>query len=144
MTDSQRFGVITGQFIRAHRLCSTLQNMKEAVKGVALAPMRRGYKRRELDRQWGKFLVQWWTAEEVRRGELRAWFRKMTSDVSRTVQRENGGIFGSSEKQDVGKVMCPFRKSCWYKDLACPFAHPEATQPKGKVSLVRKPLDPCN
>jgi hypothetical protein len=34
--------------------------------------MRRGYHRRELDRMWVKFLVQWWKAEEVRRGELGA------------------------------------------------------------------------
>ena len=84
--------------------------MKEAVKGVALAALRRGYKRRELDRQWGKFLVQWWKAEEVRRGELRAWFRKMSSEVSRTVQRENRGLFGPEQQQGAGKVMCRFRE----------------------------------
>jgi hypothetical protein len=137
VTDSQRIGVITGQFIRAQRLCSTLENMKEAVRGVALAALRRGYKRRELDRQWGKFLVQWWKAEEVRRGELRAWFRKMTSEVSRTVQRENRGIF-HPEEQGVGKTMCRFRERCWYKDRACPFAHPETKGSKGKGPTTNK------
>ena len=42
VTDSQRIGVITGQFIRAQRLCSKLENMKEAVRSVALAAFRRG------------------------------------------------------------------------------------------------------
>ena len=36
VTESQRIGVITGQFIRAQRLCSTLQTMKVTVKGVVL------------------------------------------------------------------------------------------------------------
>ncbi len=41
-------------------------------RGGRRASMRRGYHRRELDRMWVKFLVQWWKAEEVRRGELGA------------------------------------------------------------------------
>jgi hypothetical protein len=81
VTDSQRLGVIIGQFIRAQRLCSTLNKFKIAVQNVALAGMRRGYKRRELGRVWSKFLMQWWKAEEMRRGELQAWFRKMTQSV---------------------------------------------------------------
>ena len=144
VTDSQRIGVITGQFIRAQRLCSTLENMKEAVRGVALAAFRRGYKRRELDRQWGKFLVQWWKAEEVRRGELRAWFRKMTSEVSQTVQRENRGIFGTEvQEQGAGQVMCRFRERCWYKDRACPFAHPADRKQASKDSSTnnKEPAD---
>jgi hypothetical protein len=142
--DSQRIGVITGQFIRAQRLCSTLENMKEAVRGVALAAFRKGYKRRELDRQWGKFLVQWWKAEEVRRGELRAWFRKMTSEVSQTVQRENRGIFGKEvQEQGAGQVMCRFRERCWYKDRACPFAHPADRKQASKDSSTnnKEPAD---
>ena len=129
VTESQRIGVITGQFIRAQRLCSTLQTMKVAVKGIVLAAMRRGYKRRELDRVWGKFLAQWWTAEEVRRGELRSWFRKLTSMVGQTVQRENRGILIAGELEDGSKPMCQFRERCWYKDLACPFAHPTVRSP---------------
>ena len=62
ITDSQRMGVVTGQFIRAQRLCSTLRTFKEAVQNVVLAGMRTGYFRHELDRMWGKFLVNWWKA----------------------------------------------------------------------------------
>jgi DNA replication and repair protein RecF len=51
--------------------------------------MRRGYKRRELDHVWGRLLVRWWKAEEIQRGELRPWFRKMTSVVHLRVQQEN-------------------------------------------------------
>ena len=65
VTDSQRMGVVTGQFIRAQRMCSTLQKFKEAVQNVTLAAMRRGYFRAEMDRMWGKFLVQWWKAGVV-------------------------------------------------------------------------------
>ncbi len=52
-----------GQFIWAQRLCFTIEKMKEAVQIVVLSAKRRGYKRAELDRVWGKFLVQWWKAE---------------------------------------------------------------------------------
>ena len=96
ITDSQRMGVITGQFIRAQRLCSILQTFKMAVQGVVLAAMRRGYRRKELDRQWGKFLVDWWKAEETRRGELRSWFRKMTSAVHKKVLNELKGVESTS------------------------------------------------
>jgi hypothetical protein len=88
VTDSQRLGVLTGQFIRAQRVCSVMRTFKPAVQGVVLAAMRRGYKRKELDRMWGKFLYGWWKAEEWRRGELRAWFRKMTSWAKRTMADE--------------------------------------------------------
>ena len=77
VTDSQRLGVLTGQFIRAQRLCSVMPMFKDAIKNVVLAAMRRGYKKGELDRVWGKFLIEWWLAREVRRGELRAWFRRL-------------------------------------------------------------------
>jgi hypothetical protein len=88
VTDSQRLGVLTGQFIRAQRVCSVMRTFKPAVQGVVLAAMRRGYKRKELDRMWGKFLYGWWKAEEWRRGELRAWFRKMTAWAKRTMADE--------------------------------------------------------
>jgi hypothetical protein len=94
ITDSQRMGVITGQFIRAQRLCSVLHTFKQGVQGVVLAALRRGYKRGELDRMWGKFLVQWWKAEEIRRGELRSWFRKMSAVVNRQVRGEEVCRFG--------------------------------------------------
>ena len=122
VTDSQRIGVITGQFIRAQRLCSTLCTFKDAVQNVALAAMRRGYKRRELDRVWGKFLVSWWKAEEIRRGELRSWFRKMTVVVHKRVQQENLGQEQSTNQDQ--KRPCKFGNRCFWKEFACPFAHP--------------------
>ena len=45
VTDSQRIGVVTGQFIRAQRLCSVLGRFKKAVQDVAMAALRRGYKK---------------------------------------------------------------------------------------------------
>ena len=57
VTDSQRIGVITGQFIRAQRLCSVLPAFKVGVNQVVLVALRRGYKRGELERVWSKFLV---------------------------------------------------------------------------------------
>jgi hypothetical protein len=134
ITESQRLGVVTGQFIRAQRLCSTLEKMKQAVQGVVLACMRRGYHRRELDRMWGKFLLQWWKAEEVRRGELRAWFRKMTSVVHRTVQCEQKGI----ELPEDRGLPCRYGGKCWYKDKHCPFSHP-IEQSKGAQADTRPP-----
>ena len=120
VTDSQRIGVIMGQFIRAQRLCSVLRTFKEAVQNVTLAAMRRGYKRREMDRVWGKFLVQWWKAEEVRRGELRSWYRKMTRVVTKEVQRE---MQGQQPEELKERRMCQHGGKCWYKNLFCPFAH---------------------
>jgi hypothetical protein len=119
ITDSQRMGVITGQFIRAQRLCSVLSTFKAGVQGVILAAMRRGYKRGEVDRMWGKFLVQWWKAEEVRRGELRSWFRKMTVAVSRQVWNESRAMGCPMNPNDL----CRFGKSC--KRTECQFSHPK-------------------
>jgi len=134
VTDSQRIGVVTGQFIRAQRLCSTLHTFKEAVQNVTLAAMRRGYKRGELDRVWGKFLVQWWKAEEVRRGELRSWYRKVTSRVHKIVEQENRGI--EDAKLDSIKPKCKFGAKCMYKDFACPFEQQEGTmQPKATIKV---------
>jgi hypothetical protein len=141
VTDSQRMGVITGQFIRAQRLCNALRTFKEAVQNVALAAMRRGYKRRELDRMWGKFLVNWWKAEEMRRGELRSWFRKMTSRVHKTVQWENRG---QEQDHQLGQRECKHGSRCLYKTSACPFAHPAIrvpSAPKGDQEMV--PSEPA-
>ena len=117
VTDSQRMGVLTGQFIRAQRLCSTLQTFKEGVQNVVLAAMRRGYFRRELDRMWGKFLVDWWRAEELRRGELRAWFRKLTGMIKRRVTREINQL-ATTEKDREEQEPCGVGGG-WSKD-PCP------------------------
>ena len=124
VTDSQRIGVIMGQFIRAQRLCSTMAKFKTAVQNIVLAGMRRGYKRRELDRVWGKFLMQWWKAQEMRRGELRAWFRKMTQLVVKKVSKEFRGLEDGTDHYEEGKKDCKFGHRCWYQTLACPFKHP--------------------
>ncbi|EPS58167.1 hypothetical protein M569_16649, partial [Genlisea aurea] len=124
VTDSQRMGVITGQFIRAQRLCSVMRTLKAAVQGVVLAAMRRGYKRGELDRMWGKFLVQWWKAEEVRRGELRSWFRKMCGVVSHQISTESNAIGCPMNPKGI----CKFGVDCWAKDTTCRFNHPRWVQ----------------
>ena len=84
VTDGQWLGVLTGQFIRAQRTCSTIRQFKARVRKIALAALQRGYGTREMDRVWGKFLVRWWTARELRRGELRAWFHRMLWNSKRT------------------------------------------------------------
>jgi hypothetical protein len=76
-----------------------LETFKAAVQNVTLAAMRRGYKRGEMDRVWGKFLVNWWKAEEVRRGELRSWFRKMSAVVLKKVGQESKGIQQAEAKK---------------------------------------------
>ena len=140
VTDSQLTGVITGQFIRAQRLCSTLRTFKEAVQNVTLAALRRGYKRREMDRVWGKFLVQWWKAEEVRRGELRSWYRKMTSVVSKKVQQEMNAVQVADKP---GLPMCPHGDRCWYKAFYCPFTHTAGPEkPTRTVPPADQQLEP--
>ena len=114
VTDSQRIGVLTGQFIRAQRLCSVMPMFKDAIKNVVLAAMRRGYKKGELDRVWGRFLKDWWMAQEIRRGELRAWFRRLMRVVSRDVEIELRG----GKLQTTGKRHCWFGANCRYKTLA--------------------------
>ena len=37
VTDGQRLGVLTGQFIRAQRLCSTMRQFKAGVQKIAWA-----------------------------------------------------------------------------------------------------------
>ena len=69
--------------IRAQRLCST---MRQFIKS--------GYRRLHRRRcsagmalgngpGVGKFLVRWWTARELRQGELCAWFRRMLRNAKR-------------------------------------------------------------
>ena len=127
ITDSQRMGVVTGQFIRAQRLCSTMKTFKEAVQNVVLASMRRGYFRHELDRMWGRFLANWWKAEEVRRGELRSWFRKMTQWVKKQVKKER---MGHSTEKLQSKQNPPAG--------TCPTSTPPGTSVAGEPHVTRK------
>ena len=76
-TDSQTLGVITGQFIWAHRTCSTMATFKKAVRQVVQAALRRRYHHRAIDCMWEKFLAKWWSAQGVRRCELGSWFKKI-------------------------------------------------------------------
>jgi hypothetical protein len=100
-----------------------LNKFKIAVQNVVLAGMRRGYKRRELCRVWGKFLIQWWKAEEMRRGELQSWFRKMTQFVAKKVRMEFKGLAPSTDHFQDGKKECWYGHRCWYKEQHCPFLH---------------------
>ena len=84
--DTQRLGVLTGQYVRAIRLCSTARRFKEAVQKVTAAAMRRGYGMREHKRTWTKFPRLWWGAQEV--GEMEVWFGRMTKWVRAEVQKE--------------------------------------------------------
>ena len=140
VTDSQRLGVIIGQFIRAQRLCSTLNKFKIAVQNVVLAGMRRGYKRRELGRVWGKFLMQWWKAEEMRRGELQSWFRKMTQYVSKKVRMEFKGLAPGTDHFEDGKKECWHGHRCWFKEQHCPFSH--SAPPRDIPNGNQKPRTP--
>ena len=48
---------------------------------------------------WGKFLVQWWMARELRWGELHAWFRIMLRNTKRA---SKGAIHGG---RDVSSLL---------------------------------------
>ena len=133
VTDSQRIGVSTSQFIRAQRLCSVLPTFKAGVYQVVLAALRRGYKRGELDRVWGKFLVNWWKAEEVRRGEMRAWFRRMTAWAAKQVKEESNQVDRATANSKKG---CVHAAKCWYKAAFCPFAHLEAPLERPQQTLA--------
>ena len=62
--------------------------------------------------------MQWWKAEEVRRGELRAWFRRMTAWVMDLVENE------SHQFPLLQRVQaCRFGNRCAWKTHFCPFAH---------------------
>ena len=87
-SEAQRLGVITGQFIRAQRICSHLKQFKEGVVYITTCALRRGYSRRRLHQVWGRFLGKWWSARELRRGELRSWYKRATRYALRVVKRE--------------------------------------------------------
>lgn len=119
VTDAQRLGVITGQLVRAQRTCSIEAEFKAAVQNIALAAFRRGYKRGELDRIWGKFLVSWWKAQEERKGQLRSWFRKMTAWAKEEVRKETE-LMQREEKA----AWCKFGKRCLkLREGSCPHLH---------------------
>ena len=67
-------------------------------------------------------MVNWWKAEEVRRGEMRAWFRRMTAWAAKQVKEESNQVDRaiSNAKKD-----CVHAAKCWYKADFCPFAHPK-------------------
>ena len=119
VTDAQRLGVITGQLVRAQRICSIEPEFKAAVQNIAVAAFRRGYKRGELDRIWGKFLVNWWKAQEERKGQLRSWFRKMTAWAKEEVRKETERM-----QHEEKATWCKFGKRCFkLKDGTCPYLH---------------------
>ena len=75
---------------------------------------------------WGKFLVKCWSADEVRRGELRAWFRRITRVVYSRVYQELNGCelenWTASAKQP-----CRYGDGCRYKGKGCTYEHPSTS-----------------
>jgi hypothetical protein len=108
-SDEQRMGVVMGQFIRAQRICSHISGFKEAVLYVVKCAYRRGYPRRHLHAVWGRFLGQWWAARELRRGQLRTWFRRMTRYAKGAVRREAEEMI----KSPVGPTNHPEEQPWW-------------------------------
>jgi hypothetical protein len=62
--------------------------MKEAVVGILKSAFRRGYAANRLDGVWGRFLARYWGTQEIRRGELRRWFRRALVYAAATVKEE--------------------------------------------------------
>ena len=106
--DTQRLGVLTGQYVRAIRLCSAVRRFKEAVQKVKAAAMRRGYGVREQKRTWTKFLRLWWGAQEVAMGEMEVWFGRMNMWVRAEVQKEEVKARRSWDGWDCKKTKCPY------------------------------------
>ena len=107
-----------------------MRQFKAGVQKIAWAALQRGYGTREMDRVWGKFLVRWWTARELRRGEPRASFCRMLWNSKRTGE-------GGREK--------PQKRRCWYgrtclRKATCPFRHPDVptTMPREKGGLPQR------
>ena len=92
-----------------------MRQFKAGVQKIAWAALQRGYGTREMDRVWGKFLVRWWTARELRRGELRAWFRRMLRNTKRT---------GEGARENLWKQRCWYGRTC-LRNATCSFRHPD-------------------
>ena len=56
VTDSQRIGVVMGQFIRAQQICSVLRRFKKAVQDVALAALKGGVQEKRVGQSLGQIL----------------------------------------------------------------------------------------
>ena len=56
---------------------------------IAKSALRSGYAKRMLNGVFGRFLEKWWRARELRRGELRQWFRKAAAWELNDVVREH-------------------------------------------------------
>ena len=104
--DTKRLGVLTGQYVQAIRLCSTVRRFKEAIQKVTAAAMRRGYSMREQKRTWTKFPRPCWGAQEVVMGEMEVWFGRMTNWVRAELQKEEvkqegTGMGGTTRRRNV-------------------------------------------
>ena len=115
--DAQRLGVLTGQYIRALRLCSVLRLLKEAIQTITKTATQRGYGTHEQKKQWGKFLRVWWGGQDITMGEMHVWFGRMQRWVRKEISKE--------ERR---------KKRCWYgwrcRRKSCPF---EPVPPPPKV-----------
>jgi len=56
---------------------------------IAKSALRSGYAKRMLNGVFGRFLEKWWRARELRRVELRQWFRKAAAWELNDVVREH-------------------------------------------------------
>ena len=87
---------------------------------IAKSALRSGYAKRMLNGVFGRFLEKWWRARELRRGELRQWFRKAAAwelnDVVREhkqKQMERRGIDNIKERvsevREEAQLLCDLR-----------------------------------
>jgi hypothetical protein len=73
----QLHGVLKGRFIAALEACSYMQDFKESVANILRRAIWRGYKRRDVQAQWSRFLQQRWQVGDIRKRELHVWFAKV-------------------------------------------------------------------
>ena len=137
-SDEQRMGVVMGQLIRAQRICSHMAGFKEAVLYITKCAFRRGCPRRRLCGTWGRFLGQWWAAQELRRGQLRSWFKRMTKYAKRVV-REEDDTMNKPAQQKHGPS--PVGEPWWNRGWQSPErgAHPESTLPRREEQEAARP-----
>ena len=76
-------GVIMGRLVHAQETCSHMCDFKDSVAQIFRHTMWRGYSRRLVQSVWSRFLFQRWHASDIAVKELRAWFSRVWSYLSR-------------------------------------------------------------
>ena len=77
-------GVIMGRLVHCQETCSHMKDFKESVGNVFRNAMWRGYPRRLVQSVWSRFLFQRWHSTDIRVKELRVWFSKIWTFLSKT------------------------------------------------------------